>query len=328
MSLLEVSDLSVTFDPQGNPFRAVQDVSFSIDRGEIVGLVGESGSGKSTIGLALMGLTDRRHTDVTGSAVIGGQDLIGASEAQLRSLRGTTISMIFQDAMTALDPVFTVGHQLTETLRAHRTVSRAQAKSRAIEMLDAVGIADPARRFNTYPHQFSGGMRQRVMIALALLHEPDLIIADEPTTAVDVTIQAQLLTMMKTLAAEQGSAILLITHDLGVVAETCERMLTMYAGRLVEAGAVDDVLARPRHPYTHGLLESLPGAHSRKQPLATIPGRVPGPGESVSGCAFHPRCRFSVDACEQTEPDLVPAGAGQSRCLRVNELVMRGRSTW
>lgn len=324
MTMLDVRDLSVTFWSGTTPSPVVSDVSLSIEEGEIVGLVGESGSGKSVTGLALMGLHNPRVTEVHGSATLDGAQLINMPENRLRRLRGSSMSMIFQEPMTALDPVDTIGSQLTETIRTHMKVSRSTARDRAVDLLRRVGIGDAERRFAAYPFQLSGGMRQRVVFALALACRPRLIIADEPTTAVDVTIQAQLLRLLAELADEAGTAVLLITHDLGVVAEVCQRMYTMYAGRVVESGAVDDVLKAPRHPYTSGLLAAIPRPGLEGERLATIPGRVPVPGSIHEGCVFAPRCRFALPDCAEGEIPLERAGAGSVRCIRADELQLEG----
>lgn len=324
MTLLDVRDLSVTFWAGTRPSPVVSDVSLSLDEGEIVGLVGESGSGKSVTGLALMGLHDRRVAEIRGNAMLDGVDLLGMPERGLRRMRGSSISMIFQEPMTALDPVDTIGSQLSETIRTHLHVGRSEARDRAVELLRRVGIGDAERRYGAYPFQLSGGMRQRVVFALALACRPRLVIADEPTTAVDVTIQAQLLRLLVDLADEVGTAVLLITHDLGVVAEVCQRMYTMYAGRVVESGAVDDVLTRPQHPYTAGLLDSIPRAGSSGGRLATIPGRVPPPGSIHEGCVFEPRCRFAEPECAVGAIPLEPVGSGSVRCVRAGELTLKG----
>jgi len=324
MTLLDVRDLSVTFWSGTQPSPVVTDVSLSIGEGEIVGLVGESGSGKSVTGLALMGLHDPRVTEIRGSAVLDGRQLVGMPERGLRKLRGSSISMIFQEPMTALDPVDTIGSQLTETIRTHLRLPHAAARDRAVELLERVGIGDAERRFSAYPFQLSGGMRQRVVFALALACRPRLVIADEPTTAVDVTIQAQLLRLLTDLTEEVGTAVLLITHDLGVVAEVCQRMYTMYGGRVVESGSVDSVLEVPKHPYTAGLLGSIPRAGGEGQRLATIPGRVPRPGSIHEGCIFEPRCAFSLPECAVGEIPLEPMGDGAVRCIRASELTLAG----
>jgi oligopeptide/dipeptide ABC transporter ATP-binding protein len=320
--VLDVRGLNIYFETTSGPLQAVSDLSFSISAGEMVGLVGESGSGKSVTALSLMGLLPRHASHVTGEVRLAGRQLIGLDDDELAHIRGRDMSMIFQEPMTALDPVFKVGFQIAETLRAHERMSRKAASSRAVELLTAVGIPDPARRANSYPHQLSGGMRQRVMIAIAIAAGPSLLIADEPTTALDVTIQAQILDVLKDLSAERGTAVLLITHNLGVVAETCRRVLTMYAGQLVESATVEEALLRPAHPYTFGLLGSMPTTARRKSLLPTIPGRVPQLSAMPAGCRFQPRCPMAIDAC--SEPQLLrplgPDGARSVRCCRAEEL--------
>jgi oligopeptide/dipeptide ABC transporter ATP-binding protein len=290
-------------------------------------MAGESGSGKSLTAMSVMGLVPTPPAEITGSIRFDGTDLLRLPPAQLARLRGEQLSMVFQEPMTALDPVFTVGQQLAETLLAHRRMSRQAARLAAAEMLDAVGIPLPERRLDEYPHQLSGGMRQRVMIAIALICAPRLLIADEPTTAVDVTIQAQILELLRALSRDRGTAVLFITHDLGVVAELCDRMVTLYAGEAVEAGPVDDVLRFPRHPYTSGLLQAIPRIEARHQVLRTIPGRVPPPSAPPTGCLFHPRCDHAIADCAEQRPDLdpVPGTAPRLvRCARSGELDLPG----
>ncbi|WP_040795856.1 ABC transporter ATP-binding protein [Nocardia higoensis] len=324
--LLEVEDLTISFgeDP-ARRVEVVSGVSMHVDEGETVCLVGESGSGKTVTGLSVMGLLDPRAAHVAGRVELDGQDLLSLTPRQWRDVRGSQIAMVFQEPMTALDPVYTVGAQLVETLRAHLPLNKKAARSRAVDLLDSVGIADPGRRFSAYPHEMSGGMRQRVAIALALACEPRLIVADEPTTAVDVTIQAQLLRLFQQLSREHGTAILMITHDLGVVAEVAARVYTLYNGRVVESGEVDDVIDAPRHPYTAGLLAALPEPHSRGHRLASIPGRVPRPGETLPGCSFQPRCGYAVEACSEGQPALLQVGpAHNARCIRATEPALIG----
>jgi peptide/nickel transport system ATP-binding protein len=267
-----------------------------------------------------MGLLDPRVAVVSGSVRLAGRDLLGAGPGDLRRIRGRDIGMVFQEPMTALDPVFTVGYQLTETLHAHEKVSRRAARARAVEMLAAVGIPDPEARFSAYPHQLSGGLRQRAMIAIALCCNPRLLIADEPTTAVDVTVQAQLLDLLQSLRRERGTSILLITHDIGVIAESCDRMMTMYAGEIVESGPVDAVLANPAHPYTVGLLGAQPSLLTRGQRLTTIPGRLPRQAERENGCLFEPRCPFALEPCRASRQVLAPERGHAARCWRAPEL--------
>ena len=318
--LLALSGLNISFRQRTTASEAVRNLSFEIGHGEFVGLVGESGSGKSVTALAIMGLLDPRMAIVSGSVRLGGRELLGARPTDLRRIRGRDIGMVFQEPMTALDPVFTVGHQVTETLHAHEKISRRAARARAIEMLSDVGIPDPEARFSAYPHQLSGGLRQRAMIAIALCCNPQLLIADEPTTAVDVTVQAQLLELLQTLRRERGTSILLITHDIGVIAESCDRMMTMYAGEIVETGPVDSVLANPAHPYTAGLLGAQPSLLTRGKPLTTIPGRLPRQSERENGCLFEPRCPFALEPCRASRQVLAPEQGHGARCWRAPEL--------
>jgi peptide/nickel transport system ATP-binding protein len=320
--LLALSGLNISFRQRRTASEAVRNLSFEIGAGEFVGLVGESGSGKSVTALAIMGLLDPRVAIVSGSVRLGGRDLLTAGPGELRRIRGRDVGIVFQEPMTALDPVFTIGHQLTETLHAHEKVSRRAAKSRAIEMLTAVGIPDPEARFSAYPHQLSGGLRQRAMIAIALCCNPRLLIADEPTTAVDVTVQAQLLDLLQSLRRERGTSILLITHDIGVIAESCDWMMTMYAGEIVETGPVDTVLANPAHPYTIGLLGAQPSLLTRGKPLTTIPGRLPRQAERETGCLFGPRCPFALEPCRANRQVLAPDRGHAVRCWRAPELAV------
>jgi|HigsolmetaAR201D_1030396.scaffolds.fasta_scaffold00488_26 oligopeptide/dipeptide ABC transporter, ATP-binding protein, C-terminal domain len=322
--LLDVQGLSISFRNRNGEVAITRDVSFFVRPGERVGVVGESGCGKSVTGLSILRLLPERSTRIQGRILFEGQDLVTLPARRMRQIRGRDISMIFQEPMTALDPVFTVGEQLSEALRTHFKMSAKEARERGIEALAEVGIPAPARRYDEYPHHFSGGMRQRVMIAMALICRPKLIIADEPTTALDVTVQAQIMDLLCELSESTGTALLLITHDLGVVAESCSRMLTMYAGEVVEDAPVDDVLRRPRHPYTSGLLRSLPRLSVRGQPLPSIPGRVPAPNRMPVGCRFRERCPYAVSACEQYQA-IQPAGPDrQARCWRHDQLELPG----
>ncbi|MFI9720780.1 ABC transporter ATP-binding protein [Streptomyces sp. NPDC052396] len=310
--LLSVSDLSVDFTTRGGEVRAVDSLGFSVERGRTLGIVGESGSGKTVTSMAVMGL----HTSarVTGSIRLDGRELVGLSEAELGRLRGRRMAMIFQDPLSSLHPYYTVGEQIAEHHRVHFKSGRAAARRRAVEMLGEVGIPEPARRVREYPHQFSGGMRQRVMIAMALACEPELLIADEPTTALDVTVQAQILELIARLQQDRGLAVLLITHDLGVVARVAHEVLVMYGGRAAEQAPVDDLFAAPAHPYTRGLLDSLPRLDATDdQPLPAIPGSPPSLLTPIAGCAFAPRCAVAAAA---PEPQRARCGEDRPRLER------------
>ncbi|MEX3759934.1 ABC transporter ATP-binding protein [Paraburkholderia phenoliruptrix] len=318
MPLLEVKDLSVRFTRrEGAPVDAVQRVSFSLEAGRTLGIVGESGSGKSQTVMALLGLL-AGNGQVSGEALYRGDNLLAMNEAALNRIRGDRIGMIFQDPMTSLNPFLTIERQMTETLQLHRKMSRREARRRAIEALESVRIPDAARRIGMYPHEFSGGMRQRVMIAMALLSEPEILIADEPTTALDVTVQAQIIELLRELNRERGTAIILITHDMGVVAGLCDDVMVMYAGQTVEQASAATLFAAPTHPYTRGLLNALPRLtddSDDERPLQTIPGNPPLPGETGAGCAFAPRCTYCSDACRESRPVLV-ATANDPRARR------------
>jgi peptide/nickel transport system ATP-binding protein len=307
VSLLEVNDLKTHFKTDDGIVRAVDGVSFSVEKGKTLGIVGESGSGKSVTCLTIMGLNAKQNTITSGEALFNGENLLTASSRRLREIRGNDIAMIFQDPMTSLNPVHTVGTQLVEAILLHRDITKKQAKARALELLKAVGIPRADRRIDDYPHQFSGGMRQRVMIAMALVNDPDLLIADEPTTALDVTTQAQIVNLMKRLQSEFGSAIIMITHDLGVVAEIADEVVVMYAARVAEKAPVDELFKRPRHPYTWGLLGSLPRLDSHVERLVQIPGSPPSLLNPPRGCRFHPRCAYVMEVCKGEEPQLMPA---------------------
>ena len=321
--LLEVRNLKTYFDTEAGVVKAVDGVSFHITRGETLAVVGESGSGKSVMSLSIMQLAQPGRF-AGGQILLQGEDLLKKTEREMRRIRGNDVSMIFQEPMTSLNPVFTIGDQIAETISLHQRQSRSRAMRLAIEMLELVGIPEPARRATTYPHQMSGGMRQRAMIAMALSCGPKLLIADEPTTALDVTIQAQILDLMRKLQNDIGMSILFITHDLGVVAEVADRVVVMYAGQAVEEASVEAVFARPRMPYTIGLLESVPRVDriaARQERLRGIPGNVPDSLALPQGCPFHPRCRFAFDACRLEQPQLEDTGGGHmSRCLRWNDL--------
>jgi len=323
--LLELRGLGVNFHTRAGELAVTREVSFSVAPGERIGLVGESGCGKTVTGLAIMRLLPAAQARIGGEVRFDGENLLALPEAQMRAVRGSRIAMIFQEPMSALDPVFTVGHQVGEAYRVHhpRTPS-AELRERAVAALAQVGIPLPARRHDEYPHQLSGGMRQRVMIAMALVNEPRLLIADEPTTALDVTVQAQITDLLRELSDRAGTALMFITHDLGVVAEVCTRMVTMYAGETVEDAPVDDALTRPRHPYTSGLLRSLPRLAKHREALPSIRGRVPSPSEMPPGCRFRARCDHALPACagEQVAAEVSPGH--QARCMRAVDLQLPG----
>ena len=324
--LLSVRDLCVSFHDGERWQQMLKDVSFDVKAGEIVGIVGESGCGKSLSALSILGLLPRRGCARTGQILFEGRDLAPLGEAAMRKVRGRHIGMIFQEPMSALDPVFTVGDQITETVRTHFPASRREARERAVEALAAVGIPSPRNCVDMYPMSLSGGMRQRVMIAMALVCEPRLLIADEPTTALDVTIQAQIMDLLVELSTRTGTALLFITHNLGLVAESCARMLTMYAGQVVEDGPVDDILSRPLHPYTAGLLGSLPQQRHRKSKLPSIPGRVPSAHDMPAGCRFNPRCGYVQPPCREPQA-LIAHGDRHVRCWRNEALTLPGAAT-
>jgi peptide/nickel transport system ATP-binding protein len=313
--LLEVHELRTWFDTREGTAKAVDDVSFALAQGEILGVAGESGSGKSVTGLSILGLVDPPGRIVSGRIAYRGRDLIGLAPEALRRLRGDRIAMVFQDPMMTLNPVLRVDTQMIEALRAHASIDRAQARRRAIEALRKVGIPAPEERLSSYPHQLSGGMRQRVAIAIAMLNRPDLIIADEPTTALDVTIQAQILHEVRALCRDSGTALLWITHDLAVLAGLADRIAVMYAGRIVESGPVDDVLTHPLHPYTRGLIASVPSRNRRGKRLAQIPGMAPRITELPRGCAFRPRCDRASERCGDEIPRSIPAPGRELRCI-------------
>jgi peptide/nickel transport system ATP-binding protein/oligopeptide transport system ATP-binding protein len=315
----------VLFRSETGDVAAVDDVSFDVAEGEVLGIVGESGSGKSVTALSIMGLLPRPPARIGGGAVVfQGQELLSLGERAMRNIRGPGIGMIFQEPMTSLNPVFTIGDQLMETVRVHERVGRAAQRERAIDMLARVGIATPERRLHDYPHQLSGGMRQRVMIAMALACSPKLLIADEPTTALDVTIQQQILELLLDLREELKMAITIITHNMGVVAETADRVLVMYAGKIVERAPVGELFARPAHPYTRGLLESIPSLADDRERLKTIPGTLPNPAAMPRGCRFEPRCAYRIDACAAAVPPLLSVRAEhESACIRQGELDLR-----
>lgn len=320
---LDVKGLSVTFPAHGGAIRVVHDVSFHAAPGEFVGLVGESGSGKSVSGLAVMGLLPR-EARVAGTINIAGRNVATMSPNDQQRMRGSEVSMIFQEPMTALNPVFTIGAQIVATIRAHHRVGRRVAQREAVDLLDSVGISDPARIAREYPHRLSGGMRQRALIAMAIACGPRVLIADEPTTALDVTIQAQIMNLLRGLCADREMAVLLITHDLGLVAEQCTRVFTMYSGEIVETGETANVLAEPAHPYTAGLIRSAPSGKRSAARLYSIPGQVPSPTEQILGCRFHPRCEFATADCAQMAQELRIANNGRLvRCMRVDDPELR-----
>lgn len=311
--VLEVKNLSVGFSSFGENTGIVNNVSFDVKRGETIGIVGESGCGKSITALSIMRLLKTPPCVIGGEIFMGGRDLLKLSEAEMRRVRGNDISMIFQEPMTSLNPVLTVGTQITEVLRLHRGMDRAQAREKTVEMLKSVNIALPEQRIDEYPHQLSGGMRQRVMIAMALSCSPKLLLADEPTTALDVTIQAQILELMARLGRDTGTSIILITHDLAVVSEVCARALIFYCGEIVEEGTSGQLLESPLHPYTKGLLDSLPKPGARR--LHVIPGAVPSPGKFPDGCVFHPRCGHASERCKRARPNGIEVSPGHKvRC--------------
>ncbi len=316
--LLEIEDLAIAFPGSSGEVRVVRGASLRLDRGEIVGLVGESGSGKSLTALAALGLIPPPGRRVGGRIRFAGQDLTGLTERQLRPIRGRRIGLVFQEPSAALNPVLTIGAQIVEAIRAHHRVPRSEARRRAVDLLARLALPDPARRLGEYPHQLSGGQRQRALVAIALAAGPDLLIADEPTTALDVTVQAQVLELFAELRRDLGLGILLITHDLAVVAESCDRVAVMYAGEIVEEGGVRELFGAPAHPYTRGLLASLPrlGEPAARGHLPSIPGQVPSPARLPSGCAFHPRCPVRLLECGTSIPPWVGLGGGRSaRCV-------------
>jgi len=323
VALLEVEDLRVTFGGRDrSDVRAVDGVSFAVDAGQTIGLVGESGCGKSVTSLAIMGLLPSTGVRVAGSVSFDGQQLLTMTTDQMRDIRGRDITMVFQDPMTSLNPVITIGLQVTEVLSRHRGMNKSDARAEAASLLRRVGIPDPERRLKDYPHQLSGGMRQRALIAMALACQPRVMIADEPTTALDVTIQAQILDLLKQLTEETGAALIMITHDLGVVAGLCDTVNVMYSGRIVESAPRRELFADPRHPYTHGLLASIPRLdHPRGTPLTPIPGSPRDVLPWAQGCAFSPRCSQPVDACVQQAPGLGPIGTSGVHDLRCHHPV-------
>lgn len=316
-AFLEVTDLHVSFSTDDGAVSAVNGVEFALDRGSTLGIVGESGSGKSVTSMAIMGLHDPRSTTLKGSIRLDGKELNGLSEPRYRKLRGPTMAMIFQDPLSALHPYFTVGSQISTALRAHRRMTKRAARDEVVSMLDRVGIPNPHSRFDEYPHQFSGGMRQRAMIALALISQPELLIADEPTTALDVTVQAQILELLQDLQADMGMSILFITHDLGVVANICDDVLVMYGGQTMEKGTAQEIFHDPRHPYTRGLLQSMPRIDQRDEKLYAIPGVPPSLLDLPGGCPFAGRCDIAAG--------LGPTGLDRCRTQRPAPQIVAGR---
>ena len=314
MSLLSVKNLVVEFPSRRGTLRALDDISFDIAPGEILGVVGESGAGKSLTGASIIGLLEPPGRIASGQILLEGQRIDNLNHDEMRHIRGRKIGAIFQDPLTSLNPLYSVGRQLMETIQAHLPVSQAEARKRAIDLLKSTGIPAAEERIEHYPHQFSGGMRQRVVIALALAAEPKLIVADEPTTALDVSIQAQIISLLKNLCKERGVGVMLITHDMGVIAETCDRVAVLYAGRVAEIGPVHEVINRPAHPYTEGLMASIPDMSVDREHLAQIDGAMPRLNAIPPGCAFNPRCTKTFNRCKVERPDLMNAGATRAAC--------------
>ncbi|HEY6087466.1 MAG TPA: ABC transporter ATP-binding protein [Burkholderiaceae bacterium] len=319
MPLLEVRHLRVEFPSRRGTLLALDDISFSIAPGEVLGVVGESGAGKSLTGSAIIGLLDPPGRIAGGEIRLAGQRIDGLPYEQMRAIRGRRIGAIFQDPLTSLNPLYTIGRQLIETIRTHLPVGEDEARARAIKLLQETGIPAAEQRIDQYPHQFSGGMRQRVVIALALAAEPQLIVADEPTTALDVSIQAQIISLIRRLCKEHGTAVMLVTHDMGVIAETSDRVAVMYAGRIVEIGPVADVIHRPSHPYTVGLMGSIPAMDEDRERLLQIDGAMPRLNAIPTGCAFNPRCPHAFDRCRSERPNLIDAGPTHAACWLVAE---------
>ena len=325
MSLLQVKDLVVEFPGRHGTLRALDRISFDIAPGEILGVVGESGAGKSLTGAAIIGLLEPPGRIASGQILLEGQRIDNLSHDQMRHVRGRRIGAIFQDPLTSLNPLYSIGRQLIETIRTHLPVSEQEARARAISLLQDTGIPAAAQRIDHYPHQFSGGMRQRVVIALALAAEPKLIVADEPTTALDVSIQAQIITLLKAICKDRGAAVMLITHDMGVIAETCDRVAVMYAGRIAEIGPVHEVINRPAHPYSAGLMAAIPDITLDRERLHQIDGAMPRLNAIPAGCAFNPRCTRTFDRCRVERPELLDAGATRAACwLHAEQLAPQG----
>ncbi|ADD04166.1 ABC-type transport system ATP-binding protein (probable substrate dipeptide/oligopeptide) [Natrialba magadii ATCC 43099] len=330
MALLEVNDLTVSFYTAEGVVTAVDDLSYTIERGEKFGVVGESGAGKSVTALSLLRLIESPGEIESGEILLDGEDLLQMNDEEIRQVRGNRIGMIFQDAQTALNPVYTVGEQIAEAIRHHLDYDEEDARERSIELLDQVGIPDAENRYSDYPHEFSGGMQQRAVIAMALSCDPDVLIADEPTTALDVTTEAKILDLLEDLTDEFDTAIQLITHDLGVVAELCDRVMVMYAGQAVEKAPVEDLYYDPKHPYTVGLMSSIPRVGDDSDRLRTIPGAMPDLIDTPTGCSFHPRCPYAEEACTRTEPGMITTGDGSNgaqqsaRCLEYTNDLQHG----
>ncbi|MFD1848693.1 ABC transporter ATP-binding protein [Oceanobacillus bengalensis] len=325
--LLQVENLVIGFRTAKGTSQAVRDVSFSLEEGETLCIVGESGSGKSITSLSLLGLLPENGDIAKGSIRFKGEELVGKKEEALRKLRGNKISMIFQEPMTALNPVFTIGYQLQEPLIIHQNLSKQEARKRSMALLAEVGIPNPKEKLDQYPHELSGGMRQRVMIAMALACEPSLLIADEPTTALDVTIQAQILDLIDDLKEQLGMGVVFVTHDMGVVAEIADKVMVMYAGEVVETGDVKTIFEDPQHPYTKGLLAAVPNVDDETQELSIIPGSMPSVDDEIEGCRFHPRCPFAMDICKQKKPPVMNVSENHSSRCWLQEVNNHDKST-
>jgi len=322
--LLSVKNLVVEFPTRYGPLTAIDDVSFDLAPGEILGLVGESGAGKSLTGSAIIGLLDAPGRLVSGEVWLKGRRIDTLRGEEMRAIRGKQVGMVFQDPLTSLNPLYTIAQQLIETIRTHLSVPENEARERAIELLDDVGIPAASRRIDDYPHQFSGGMRQRVVIALALAAEPELVIADEPTTALDVSVQAQIIDVLKEQCTQRGASVILITHDMGVIAEAADRVAVMYSGRIAEIGPVRDIIQNAMHPYTAGLMGSIPTLSQEEERLIQIPGSMPRLGAIPAGCAFSPRCKRVFEPCRKVRPDLIPIGPHEVSCWLYDESATMG----
>ncbi|MBC2861205.1 ABC transporter ATP-binding protein [Stappia sp. 28M-7] len=323
--LLSVKDLRVEFPTRRGVLTAIDGISFNLREGEVLGVVGESGAGKSITGTAVIGLLEPPGRIAGGEIRLKGERIDNLSPAAMRKLRGKRIGMVFQDPLTSLNPLFTIGDQIIETIMTHLPVSEREARDRAVALLEEVGIPAAGQRLSAYPHQFSGGMRQRVVIALALCAEPELVIADEPTTALDVSVQSQIIRLLQRVCRDHGTAVMLITHDMGVIAETADRVAVMYSGRIAEIGPVKDVIKSPSHPYTIGLMGAIPSLTGDHDRLTQIPGSMPRLDSIPSGCAFNPRCSLTMDRCRVERPDLMPAGESHAACWKLLETEGAGR---